>query len=261
MRIRRVNLAVLVLGFMVSLSCSHDVKKNEVQINDIENESLENTADYASNLLTRLDNPEIYNFFIEFNTLNEGYMDYLQTHFCDSLKNSISKPIVKNGNLVKTVFKETLIDSTFNSIIMELVEKSVDHTKPKDSISMENLLNLAVKFFHVNNINSDGHYIGKVCTGINNIRYTETQRQPLVEAFCFSSISIHLESEPYNLMKEFISSVQRLYALNLGIDDKDKLMRAQGGVYVLMSENEKLQDMLRFEYGRQKSYLPFVLKP
>ena len=52
-------------------------------------------------------------------------------------------------------------------------------------------------------MNNDGQYAGKVCVGLNDIKKTENNRKPFVEAFAFSSISKHLKSEQYRFAAAF----------------------------------------------------------
>jgi hypothetical protein len=49
----------------------------------------------------------------------------------------------------------------------ELVSKSIDKKTTKDTITMDKLLNIAVKYFSITKINEQGAYVGKVCVGLN----------------------------------------------------------------------------------------------
>jgi len=103
-------------------------------------------------------------------------------------------------------------------------------------------------------------YVGKVCAGLNDIETTEKARNPFIEAFCFSSISKHYNSEEFSMYNEFVNAIKELYNVNLGIDNDEKLLRAQGAMYFLMRANENLRKMLASEYHRNKELLPFVIK-
>lgn len=54
--------------------------------------------------------------------------------------------------------------------------------------------------------------------------------------------------------------MEELYEINLGIENNDRLLRAQGALYMFMRNNEVLKELLLFEYENKKEYLPFVLK-
>ena|ERR1700722_15300453 len=125
---------------------------------------------------------------------------------------------------------------------------------------MDKMLDIAVKYFSIMAINKDGKYLVKVCTGMNDIKTTEKIRKPQLEAFCFSSVYKNMQGKKFNMMKELIKSAQKLYKVNLGIDEHERLLRAQGAMYFLMRNDKNLEKMLRAEYKANKKNLPFVLK-
>ncbi|MFN3302060.1 MAG: hypothetical protein ACK413_03485, partial [Patescibacteria group bacterium] len=150
-------------------------------------------------------------------------------------------------------------DSLFNSVMTDLVSKTIDKKIPKDTVSMDKLLNVAVKYFSIMRLTDEGHYVGKVCVGLNDIKKTESERKPFIEAFSFSSILKHYQSEEYSMYDEFVKAIKELYKVNLGIDKNEKLLRAQGAMFLLMRNNENLKKMLKSEYEKQKDSLPFIL--
>jgi hypothetical protein len=151
-------------------------------------------------------------------------------------------------------------DSVFNAVMLELTEKVIEKTVPKDTITMNTLLNSAVKFFYVYKITEDGYYAGKVCEVLNGLAETESVRKPFVEAFALASIIEHYVDEEYNMYNELANAIKELYKINLGVDNKERLLRARGAVFMQMFYNQKLRDMLLYEYKQQKEYLPFVLR-
>lgn len=191
---------------------------------------------------------------------NSGrFIDYLLTNFSAA---AIDQSLAQQTDSIamrKAFFDGLKNDSGFNALMTGLVAKTIDKNMPKDSVTVDKLLNIAVKFFSIIRLNAEGHYVGKVCAGLNDIRATETERQPFVEAFCFSSIQKHYRGSEFAMYDEFVKAVQELYSINLGIDNNEKLLRAQGGLFLLMRNNANLRLMLQTEYARQKAYLPFVL--
>ena len=151
-------------------------------------------------------------------------------------------------------------DSLFNAVMLELTAKVIDKTIPKDTITMNELLNIAVKFFYVQRITEDGFYSGKVCTGINGIKETEPLRKPFLEIFVSISIINHYLDEEYNMYDELVNGLTELYEMNLGVDKEERLLRARGAMFMYMFHNQKLRDMLLYEYENKKEYLSFVLR-
>lgn len=192
------------------------------------------------------------------NKLTDSY--YLLTHFSGY---SIHKAFIgitdeqQLQNSVITYLNNNLIsDSTMQDFtgIFKTNNKFVP-----DTITMDEMLNIAVKYFYIKHINKDGHYVGKVCKGINGIKETEDARNPQLEDFCFSVIFSNYESEENNMYEELIDGVKDVYKLNLGTDKKEKLLRAQGAMYMYMRHNETLKNLLIKSYHEQKEDLPFVL--
>ena len=62
-------------------------------------------------------------------------------------------------------------------------------------------------------------------------------------------------------MAEMTKAVRELYTLNMGIDMEERLLRAQGALYILMRNNPVLLAMLQAEYAARAEYLPFVWLP
>ncbi len=87
----------------------------------------------------------------------------------------------------------------------------------------------------------------------------ENERKPFIEAFCFSSILKHYQSEEFSMYDEFVKSIKELYKVNLATDKDEKLLRAQGAMFILMRNNENLKKMLMKEYEKNKEFLPFIL--
>ncbi len=191
---------------------------------------------------------------------NREYIDYLRTHFSDD--SNYEKLLAISDTIeLQNEFVESLEnDSLFNREMEKLAKKITDKSNYiPDTVSMDELLNIAVKYFSIIEINEDGYYVGKVCTGINGLADTENERKPQVEAFCFSTIVNNYQGEQFNMYNEFVEGIQELYTIHLGIEDSERLLRAQGAMYMIMRHNEPLKELLLLEYENKKEYLPFVL--
>lgn len=190
---------------------------------------------------------------------NIMFFDYLLTNFSSNSNDKSLLQINDSLSLRKNYFEGLKKDSLFNSTMNELVNKTIDKKIPKDSLNMNQLLNIAVKYFSINKLTKEGDYAGKVCAGFNSIKSTEKIRKPFVEAFCFSSIFNNYISEEFSMYEEFVNAIKELYTINLGVEEEEKLLRAQGAMFLIMKNNNKLRKMLQVEYEKQKEYLPFIL--
>ena len=190
---------------------------------------------------------------------NPQYIDYLRLNFANNIMDTletINDSIKLQNEFINLLQK----DSSFNNIMIRLSNKTLKKTEfIPDTVSLDKLLNIAVKFFSIIKITDEGYYVGKVCAGINSLDQTEKERKPHIEAFCFSTILTNYQNEQFNIYNEFVKSIKELYIINLGIDKNDRLLRAQGAMFMLMRNNDILRELLIFEYQQKKDYLPFVL--
>ena len=196
--------------------------------------------------------------FADFVNNNGGFIHFFVVGFRSNYNEDDLIKIDNNTALQSAYIVQLQEDSLFNAIMSELTTKVIDKSVPKDTISMNTLLNIAVKYFYVRNISDEGYYVAQVCGGI--IKATEQERKPFIEAFAFGSIINHYQSDEYNMYNELVQVVEKLYNMNLGVDKNERLLRAQGAVYMQMFNNKNLRDMLLLEYERKKEYLPFVLQ-
>ncbi len=199
--------------------------------------------------------------FSELVNNNGQYIDYLLTNFSD---NSVYEKLMKINDSIELqneFIKSLERDSTFNNVMNKLTRKTTNKSMYiPDTVSIDELLDIAVKFFSIIKITDEGYYVGKVCVGINGLKQTEKVRKPQVEAFSFATIFNNYQGEQFNMYNEFVKGIKELYKINLGMENKDKLLRAQGAMYMFMRNNEILKKLLLFEYENKKKYLPFVLR-
>lgn len=188
------------------------------------------------------------------------YIDYLRTNFSDLSDHKKLIAITDSIELQETFIRSLEQDSAFNAVMHVLTSKFLgqpDHIP--DTVSMNDMLDIAVNYFSIQKINEDQNYVGKVCVGINGLAQTIAVRKPQLEAFCFTAIFTNYQGERFSMYDEFVKGIRELYKMSLGVEDSEKLLRAQGAMYMFMRNNEQLRELLRFEYEDKKKYLPFVL--
>lgn len=190
---------------------------------------------------------------------NGRSIEYLMTNFSDHKPESTIAEESDSVAVARAYYKHLGDDPGFSDVLIQLQSK-LDHPERRDTVSMNELMNIAVKFFSIKSITEQGYYAGKVCVGINGITSTEAQRSPFLEAFCFDVISSNYRNPEYNIYGEFVKAIKELYTLNLGVDTDDRLLRAQGAMFMLMKNSEVLQDLLKLEYEKRSADLPFVLE-
>lgn len=195
--------------------------------------------------------------------------EYINKHrlFWNYLVVNFSEPLEKNtfaSNKEITLSQDSVLsmmvsDTIFSPLVKKYNAQVIKKNSKKDTISMDEVLNVAVKFFSIENITPKGEYTARVCVGLNSIKNTEAIRMPFVEAFAFNAIMKNLRNEQYDVYNYFIDSIRGIYKLNLGIDKEERLLRAQGALFIQMLQSDKLKELLEDEYNLNKEVLPFVL--
>jgi hypothetical protein len=211
---------------------------------------------YLTKRITKAQNETCFSALVNSNPL---FIDYLLTNYSSSANSQAALDLTDSIAMRTSYFGELRRDSSFNAVMQALLQKAILRKSARDTVSMSSLLNIAVKYFSLVGLNEEGYYVGKICVGQNDIEKTETERKPFLEAFAFSSILEHYGSKKYNMQNAFVHAIEQLYEVNLGIDKDEKLLRAQGALFLLMRNNNDLRNMLRAEYKKQKNHLPFVL--
>lgn len=189
---------------------------------------------------------------------NKGFFDYLLINYSNVEMNLFKDK--KDSISIQNTFSEALKkDTNFRRTISEFDSLIIFKNKEKDTITWNRLFGIGAKFFIIPRLTRQGYYMAQICVGTNTYLNTESDRLPLVEAFCFVTIFEHLEDGEYNLQNEMIKAVKKLYSVNMGNNDEEKLLRAQGALFMLMFENEALRNCLRNAYSKNYSYMPFIL--
>ncbi|WHT40477.1 hypothetical protein QNH98_07930 [Myroides sp. mNGS23_01] len=187
------------------------------------------------------------------------FWDFLLTNYTKRLDYDALAQIKDTAVVQQKVIQHLEQDKHFRSLLQTYEAKVLDHTQAKDTVSMDDILNVAVKFFHLTGVTPAGAYSSRICVGINALKQTEKKRSPFLEAFAFDVIINNLNNERYPFYDDFIQSVHKVYKLNLGIDEQEQLLRAQGALFIQMFQSVELHKLLLEEYERKKNILPFYL--
>jgi len=134
----------------------------------------------------------------------------------------------------------------------------------KDTITINELLNITVKYFDITSYDDVRGFNGKICMGQNLISNTEIVRNKELEDFCFFAVLDDLQKlnnhKKFMIMDEFKKGLVILKTVNFGIDEREKLLRAQGAMFMYMRNNDVLAKLLRYSYKKKRKSLNFILK-
>ncbi len=187
------------------------------------------------------------------------FWEYLVVNFSEPLQENTFDPNTEISLLQNNFLSMMVTDTIFSPLVERYSSQVVKRNSIKDTISIDQVLNVAVKFFSIEKITPEGDYSARICVGLNGIKNTEAVRMPFVEAFAFYAIMKNLRNEQYNVYTYFINAIKGIYKLNLGIDKEERLLRAQGALFIQMLQSDRLMELLVDEYQKNKDILPFAL--
>ncbi len=194
---------------------------------------------------------------------NRDFIHHLFMHFSDAYfgKGYMRKLMeFEDTSQVQTQFLNYLkTDTTFNVLLQKTFSRYLNPKEKKDTFSLDQLMDVAVKYFYIAEVKPNGQYSVRVCVGINELAELHKEREPFIEAFVFPVLRDNV-GQGAKLFNEFAKGVKLLYKLHLGENNKEKLLRARGAVYLYLFQNEKMRKLLLQEYKKKKKFLPFVLK-
>ncbi len=244
-------LALIVINISSQETCN--IQDDYVNIFKIEKKT-NGQKEYLLKTINELDSTSC--FFKIINN-NEHYVSYLMNSFTSNIKREelleLSDPIELQSHYVRLLKNDSIFNEVMNTFVYQ-------NGGVLDTVSLDELLNIAVKFFSIIRITEKGQYVAKVCSGINGLKKTESKRSPQVEAFCFSTIWMNYEVGESGMYAELVKGIKQLYKINLGIDESEKLLRAQGAMYMFMKNDKVLTNLMIEEFQRKKEFLPFVLE-
>src|SRR6056297_39827 len=201
----------------------------------------------------------------DFVNYNQFYLTYIfsktirKNNGFKHLKEFKGDSLELQKKFINLIIKDTTFSPVFEKYICHYYNsigyKVKGFKKIKNEISKRRLKDIAVKFFYIKDIKENGEYIRKLCVKDNGIDETEKNRNLHIEAFCFDAFADSVQK-----FIEIFDEVTNKIEINLGLNKKEELLRTQGAVYYATSRNSKVMEILKDEYLRKKSYLPFKIK-
>lgn len=160
-------------------------------------------------------------------------------------------------------------DSTFNAAVQPLfgrylnergvVVDGYDHSRPRSAVRMEDVINVAVRFFYPDTILQDGSIEGHICASINGVQDFQGTRDLALEAFAYSAIFRDIFQPKHDVRREYNRVKALMNQVGLSSDPEVRLTRAQGMMWGHMAQSQQLRAALLEEYQAKREYLPFVI--
>lgn len=193
---------------------------------------------------------------------NGSNINYLLSHIIDksgklsTLTPYKDDPKKMHIHFIKIIKENPIFIQYFETLLfnyMTSIGKGIDdHLVDQENIPMDMVVDCMAKFIYINKIMPGNKYGGKFCVGINGIQETIKDRNFHIEAFCFNTLFNNFKT----IIPIFQTTVNNIKKLKLGIKEEDRLLRAQGAMYLAISQNPGIRELLKNEYRKRKAYLP-----
>lgn len=206
--------------------------------------------------------PEEDEILSEFVTKNKAFIELVIANYSSISSDGLKK--MRDSLKLQAKFVERLqADQLFNQYCLPYLcafyqskdYTITDYTMPKKTHTFDEVIDIAVKYFELKNINSRGEYNTRIGINDENLIRTLDVRRPLLEIFCLNAIKKN-NYKAYQAMTKAKKTAQKL---QLGLDDNDRFKRAEGAIYALLSVDESFRGFLKTEYENNAKALPFII--
>lgn len=193
----------------------------------------------------------------------QGYIGMMKDEYITV--NSDEFKLVKDSVKLQRKFGQKLQeDPLFNQYFLPLIAtyyQSQGYTITgynfeKPSYIFEEMVNVMVKYYEVTGVDSRGNYSTRLGVSDNGLVNTVDARRPLIESYCLYII----RQNKYKAYQALENAKKIIAKLELGLRDSDKVKRAEGAIYALLSQDESLRTLLKEDYEKNAKGLPFVVE-
>lgn len=203
---------------------------------------------------------------------NRLYLDYIYTNYTtragkDNMLELMDEDdsIARNKKFIELLKSDTVFGKYFSTMVMYyLPEGSKEYTykntiNTKDTLTIDSLVAIGSKFFHLNRITSRGCHWA-ICVGKNGYKNLMAyDGKPLIEAFCFNAILSNVSNEKYEYYKEYKENMNSIKPKDFEGADSEVLEQMRNTMYENMQNSESLKKLLMDKYAEMKDKLSFVL--
>lgn len=178
-------------------------------------------------------------------SISDYYGDFLKA---EKIKRGEREFIRRSVNQIET---ESCVKHLVNNNIQYidyLLTHFITKGSQSDLVSIEDSIEIQQQF--ENQLKNDSLF---------NSIMTELADKTINNKLEKDSVFKNLSSEQYHLYEDFANFVRAIYTFNLGTENNEKLLRAQGALFMAMRKNSKLKEMLIDEYSEKKDFLPFKM--
>lgn len=193
---------------------------------------------------------------------NLGFIELLKTNYTTVTSDEfagIKDAAILQKKYIAALQKDALFNQYFLPFIChfyksEGFEITGFNAKKKD-FSIDEFMDVIVKYFEVTSVDSRGNFKTRMGISEDGLVSTLDKRHPLLEVYCLHIIKAH-QYKAYQAMEKGKRVIKQL---QLGLNEEDKVKRAQGVLYAIISQDEAFRTVILDDYESKKDALPFVL--
>lgn len=195
-----------------------------------------------------------------FVTQYQGYLDMMKSEYITV--NSDEFKFTKDSAKLQLKFADKLKeDPLFNQYFLPLIAtyyQSQGYTITgynfeKPTYTFDEMMDVTVKYYEVTGVDSRGNFSTRLAISDNGLVNTLNVRRPLLESYCLYFI----RQNKYKAFRALEKAQIVISKLELGLRDGDKIKRAEGALYALISQDETLRKLLKADYEKNAAGLPF----
>lgn len=134
-----------------------------------------------------------------------------------------------------------------------------DPARPRPSVTLDDAMQLAARFFYPAAVRPDGSIETHVCIGAEGLADLQRPRNLPLEALLFAAINREANTSRFGLHSEFNVLSARMSRADLSSDPQVRLARAQGFLWAELPRSPALRETVLSEYRALREYLPFVI--
>lgn len=201
---------------------------------------------------------------------NPRMVDYLVKNYAAVDETKLNELTADPAALDKFYVEALKKDTAFTEVFMDLAGHylaSKKHqikgaTLEKDTLTMDQLTNIASKFFHADAVRPDGNIGWKIGAGITGMAEMQEVKHPIAEAFCYTAVVENYPKAASGIQTDFstgAAQVQGEQKVVAGSIADTTLVAVRKGVNTFMSKSEALKKVLAEEYEKKKDMLNFVV--
>ena len=193
---------------------------------------------------------------------NLGFIELLKTNYTTITSDEfagIKETAVLQEKYIAALKKDELFNQYFLPFICHFYNSEgieiVGFDAKKKAFSIDEVMDIIVKYFEVTSVDSRGNFKTRIGISEDGLVSTLDKRHPLLEVYCLHIIKAY-QYKAYQAMEKGKRVMKKL---QLGLNENDKLKRAQGVLYAIVSQDEAFRAVILDDYNSKKLSLPFLV--